>query len=173
MEWWINYQPILPSQSVRNLKWKKFGHMDFFLFSKSCRGGSLLEILKYLPDGGHFSRVPMWFQIQGKFQFQVHVRHMNETFWNGTIPFFFIYLFILKTTTCKGVPSLNIDTLGGACMLLRKEGFFPCLQKVIENTKWVPSLNIEYFTVPQKIAWFSVWGERGGCHSDFCCKLDE
>ncbi len=23
------------------------------------RGGSLLEILNYLPDGGHFSRVPM------------------------------------------------------------------------------------------------------------------
>ncbi len=33
------------------------------------RGGSLLEILNYLPDGGHFSRVPIWFQIQGKSQF--------------------------------------------------------------------------------------------------------
>ncbi len=40
------------------------------------RGGSLMEILNYLPDGGHFSRVPMWFQIQGKSQFQVHVRHI-------------------------------------------------------------------------------------------------
>ncbi len=38
--------------------------------TENGRGGSLLEILNYLPDGGHFSRVPMWFQ--NTLHIQVH-----------------------------------------------------------------------------------------------------
>ncbi len=43
-----------------------------------CRGGSLPEILNYLPDGGQFSRVPMLIQVQVKFLFQVRVRHIVQ-----------------------------------------------------------------------------------------------
>ncbi len=39
---------------------------------QSNRGGSLPEILNYLPDRGQFSWVPVLIQIQVKFLFQIH-----------------------------------------------------------------------------------------------------
>ena len=39
----------------------------------ACRGGSLPEILNYLPDRGQFSWVPVLIQIQVKFLFPVRV----------------------------------------------------------------------------------------------------
>ena len=54
------------------------------------RGGSLLEILNYLPDGGHFSRVPMWFQIQGKSQFRYMSGTWMKILGSEQLAFFFI-----------------------------------------------------------------------------------
>ena len=37
------------------------------------RGGSLPEILNYLPDRGQFSRVPVLIKVHVKFLFQIHI----------------------------------------------------------------------------------------------------
>ncbi len=40
----------------------------------------------HLPDGGHLSRVPMWFQMLGKVQ--IPDARVNKNFWKWTIFFF-------------------------------------------------------------------------------------
>ncbi len=46
-----------------------------------ARGGSLPEILNYLPDGGQFSRVPLLIQVQVKFLCQICVRKIVQYNW--------------------------------------------------------------------------------------------
>ncbi len=75
------------------------------------RGGSLPEILNYLPDGGQFSWVPLLIQIQVKFLFQVHVRQIVQFNWKWF--FLFFYFFVSYK---KGPQKAILGTATEACI---------------------------------------------------------
>ncbi len=56
--------------------WYPLGQRKVIL--NDSRGGSLPEILNYLPDGGQFSRVPVLIQVQ---VFKICVRQIVRYYW--------------------------------------------------------------------------------------------
>ena len=57
-----------------------FSGKELQVVGVKSRSGSLLEIWFYLPDGGHCLGVPKSVQVQGKFLWQVHMKHIKCVF---------------------------------------------------------------------------------------------